>query len=440
MNNYRYIICKKDSKIWSLLIDADGKTVEIRQNPVPPSMQDTRKEQGVPENSPAAGDIVTARVEKVASNLQAAFIVTLNRQRLYLAFEDLSGAFYTRKGTGGQIQAGDELIVQITREAIKGKLPSASCTLSLRGEYVILSCRRSDDESISPDDTVRTGISRKMNISRRAFWKDAAGRMLRDLLLNEEQEPSPAARGRDTVIWNILVRTNAEEADPRRVRSEMAHAFRVLKQVLAKAPFITCPSLLYRPGERYLERILDLPASRIERIISDDPQIDAACRKFLDDHAPDLSDKLTLYHDPLLSLDCLYSLQSRIREAVSRTVFLSSGAFLVIEQTEAMVVIDVNTGKMDIRKRETKEDLLLKANLEAADEIMRQLRLRSLSGMIVIDFINMKTDQYNQKLMDRLRTLALQDPVAVSVIDMTGLGLVEMTRQKTERAFLYDDE
>ena len=131
----------------------------------------------------------------------------------------------------------------------------------------------------------------------------------------------------------------------------------------------------------------------------------------------------------------LYRLDTVLQDALSKYVWLKSGGYLVIEPTEAMVVIDVNTGKAESRR--TKEETILRLNLEAAVEIARQMRLRNLSGIILIDFIDMKKEAHQAQLLHALREAVQNDPAGVSVVDMTKLGIVECTRRKTSRP-LYE--
>ena len=135
-------------------------------------------------------------------------------------------------------------------------------------------------------------------------------------------------------------------------------------------------------------------------------------------------------------LDVVYNVSRTIEHALMPKVWLKSGAYIIIQPTEALVSIDVNTGKAISKKKDVEKNFL-KVNLEAAKEIARQLRLRNLSGIIIIDFIDMKTEEYNSRLMDCLRQELSKDPVKTVVVDMTKLGLVEVTRKKVRKS-LYE--
>ena len=141
---------------------------------------------------------------------------------------------------------------------------------------------------------------------------------------------------------------------------------------------------------------------------------------------------MSLYTDENLPLMKLYRLESVLKSATDRRVWMKSGGYLVIEPTEALTVIDVNSGKSI--KGKNAEEQFLKINIEAAKEIARQLRLRNISGIVMIDFINMKEESHNHELMKNLAEYVRTDPVRTTVVDMTKLGLVELTRQKGKRA------
>ena len=146
----------------------------------------------------------------------------------------------------------------------------------------------------------------------------------------------------------------------------------------------------------------------------------------------DLVNILELYNDPSYTLDKLHSIQTKIDELMGERVWLKSGAYLIIEKTEALYVIDVNSGK-NIQKN-IKGDYIYSINLESAHEIMRQIRLRNMSGIILIDFINMPDSESEEKLLYELKTLAKKDKIATTVVDITPLGLVEITRKKVQKS------
>ena len=146
---------------------------------------------------------------------------------------------------------------------------------------------------------------------------------------------------------------------------------------------------------------------------------------------PEKDITISVYEDSMLPLHKLYRLETILSEALQEKVWLKSGGFLVIQQTDAFVAIDVNSGKYSSKKQP--QEIYKKINLEAAEEIVHQLRLRNLSGMILVDFINMKKEEDQKELLDTLAQLSVSDPTELTVIDMTALGIVEMTRKKTRK-------
>ena len=166
-------------------------------------------------------------------------------------------------------------------------------------------------------------------------------------------------------------------------------------------------------------------------IITDQRDIYQTIEAYFKSAPSEEKENLRFYQDPLLSLTSLYSLQSVMSQACQKRVWLKSGGYLIIEPTEAMVVIDVNTGKYSGKKEQS--DTIRLINLEAAQEICRQIRLRNLSGIIMIDFIDMKEDSDKTLLLEQLRRYAAQDPVKTTVVDITELNLVEMTRKKGKK-------
>ena len=173
-------------------------------------------------------------------------------------------------------------------------------------------------------------------------------------------------------------------------------------------------------------------ATNLEKIITDIPEVYDSVRRYLGENEPGEAAKLEFYDDMQLPLNKLYSVESQISTALNKRVWLPSGGYLVIEPTEALTVIDVNSGKFT-GNRKLKDNTYLKINMEAAVEIGRQLMLRNLSGIIVVDFINLNTFEEKKELMSYLADILKADTVPTSVVDMTRLGLVEITRKKIRK-------
>ena len=184
----------------------------------------------------------------------------------------------------------------------------------------------------------------------------------------------------------------------------------------------------------YLARLLDLYEESADVFLTDDKELYDEIQEYLTVHQPEDLSKLSFYEDRLLPMDKLYSLEHQLSLALQEKVWLNSGGYLIIQPTEALTVIDVNTGKYEGGKKQ--EKTFLKINKEAAIEIARQLRLRNISGIIIIDFINMEEKQSVDELLSLLNSELHKDPIPTTLVDMTKLSLVEITRKKKEKPLL----
>ena len=200
------------------------------------------------------------------------------------------------------------------------------------------------------------------------------------------------------------------------------------EKLLVRAEHSPAPALLARGEEPYLALLRDLREGEAEEIVTDDPALFERIGAWLAANQPGDAGKLRLYDDPQLPLQALYALPAAVEKALQKKAWLKSGGWISIEPTEAMTVIDVNTGKNESRGQ--LEETVFRTNLEAAEEIAVQLRLRNVSGIIVVDFINMKEEEHREALLERLAEAVAADSVRTAVLGMTKLGLVEMTRQK----------
>ncbi len=224
-------------------------------------------------------------------------------------------------------------------------------------------------------------------------------------------------------------------ADPSRMKQQLVKggiapesASEALQNLLEQSVHKVCPACLHAPSEAVYEVLeqLALP-SEYSEVLTDDAEI---FRKLSESgHRLLLNKSLRLYEDPAISLRLLYSLERGLEEALDTRVWLKCGGYLVIEPTEAMTVIDVNSGKNESKKMG--EETYYQVNAEAAEEVARQLRLRNLSGIIIVDFINMAEKENRQKLLEYLKALTASDPQHPRIVDMTPLGLVEITRKKS---------
>ena len=197
------------------------------------------------------------------------------------------------------------------------------------------------------------------------------------------------------------------------------------------AQYRTCFSCLMAKPPAYLKRLSDLYTGEVEEILTDDRELLKQMTEYLEENQPEDTAKLRFYEDRLLPMNKLYSLERHLKEALGERIWLRSGGYLVIQPTEALTVIDVNTGKFMAGKK--KEAAFLKLNQEAANEAAHQIRLRNLSGIIIIDFINMEEKESEAQLLETLDHALRKDPIRTTLVDMTKLSLVEITRMKKER-------
>lgn len=361
--------------------------------------------------------IYIGKVQKIVSNIGAAFIEIGGGQTGYYNLEENCPVVLNRSGAK-KLRPGDELIVQVSKDAVKTKAPVLTGRLTFTGRYCVLT-------------PYKAGINFSSKLS-----DPALKRRLRPLL-----EEAAASRGYGDC--GLIVRTNAAGADPQELLAEMDSLFLIYRKVMEESGHRTCYSCLYRSPPGYIASLRDASAGCLEAIITDQADYYQELGQYLRDHQKEDLERLSFYNDPMVELSRLYSLEKALEDALSRRVWLKSGGYLVIEPTEAMVVIDVNTGKYSGKK--TLQETILKINLEAAEEIGRQLRLRNLSGIIIVDFIDLEKEGDREYLLRRLTEVTAADPIKTTVVEMTRLNLVELTRKKVrrplyEQAVLNNDE
>ena len=295
--------------------------------------------------------------------------------------------------------------MQVAKEAVKTKDAVVTTNLSFSGEYLVLTSAN-----------CRIGISGKISGRERIRLQAFAQKLLEE---NEDIQK----------CFGLIFRTNAAQAEEAVIREEFLKLKSEYETVTVYAASRTVYSCLRKEQPFYLKMLMDAEKATLEEVVTDEimvfEELEAvSCGNF----------SVRFYEDRLLSLAKLYHIAGQIEAALKPRVWLKSGANIVIEQTEALTVIDINSGK-NIAKKD-KQQNHYKINLEAAKEIAFQLRLRNLSGIIVVDFIDLYEDAWKQSLMEQLRSLLRKDPVPTNLIDMTKLGLVEITRKKKKKPLL----
>lgn len=347
------------------------------------------------------GNIYVGKVKNIADNISAAFIEIADGQFCYYALNDNDAPIFTTPKKKNTLVAGDELLVQVSREAVKTKAPTVSANLNFAGKYLVLTSGKR-----------HLGLSSKLSPEEKQRLRSIAEPFL-------------------TEDFGVIVRTNAAGASEEELREELRELTETYRHTVATGRNQSCFSLVYREPSAYTTRLQGLRTDSFDKIATDRADIYEELKTYLTAHQPEDLPKLHFYKETAPSLDSIYGLSKAFEEAGKERVWLKSGGYLVIQPTEALTVIDVNTGKYTGKKK--KSDTFLKINLEAARELARQLRLRNLSGIIVTDFIDMDREEDKQTLMSVLASELKKDPVRTSLVDMTPLGLVEITRKKVQK-------
>lgn len=362
-----------------------------------------------PEHTSARlNNIYIGKVQKVVGNINAAFVEIGAGETGYYSLDENREHIFVSRHTG-KLKAGDEIVVQISRDGVKTKAPVLTGRLAFPGRFCILTLGR-------------TGIGFSSKISDGGFKARIKALLLKALSLEEEN-------------FGIVVRTNGAGAGEEALLEEYEKLKDMYHTLMLQAACRTCYSCIYQALPGYISAIRDSYKGTLDGIITDIPSYYEELGAYLEQYQKEDLRKLTLYEDKLLPLGKLYSIDTALEHALTRQVWLKSGGYLVIDPTEAMVVIDVNTGKYSGRKK--MRETVFKINMEAAEEIGRQLRLRNLSGIILIDFIDMDQDEDKEMLMGRLGEILSKDPIKTTVVDMTRLQLVEVTRKKVRKP-LYE--
>ena len=388
---YRYLVTKQQilgkQVIVSSLYDENRHMIDLALEPV--------------TQVSLLGNIYVARVKNVVKNLDAAFVRIDANQTCYLSLKELKHPIYVKKQSKTKdLCEGDEIVVQVCKEALKTKDPGVTTNLNFPGKYVVLT----------------TG-NRKLGISSKL---DAAERKRFQNLFEGKPEKG----------YGFIVRTNAKDVTDEEVLLEADSLIQKYEKLKETAIHRTAYSCLYEEEAPYLKQLSSLYLDSVEKIVTDEKELYLQMKAYQEQHQNQIP--LEFYEDDAISLSALYGMRSAIDEALGERVWLKSGAYLVIQPTEALTVIDVNSGK-NVAKKDKWENFK-KINIEAAREIAHQLRIRNISGMIVVDFIKLKSKEDDFELLEHFRTFLKSDPVPTDVWDMTKLGLVEVTRKKVRKS------
>lgn len=349
------------------------------------------------------GNIYSGKVKNIVKNINAAFLEIENGKMCYLSLNEVYNPIFLNSKKNNNVNVGDEILIQITKEDVKTKVPVATTNLNFTGKYVVLVHGKPG-----------IGISSKI--------PDAKLRkQLKEVVQPYHNE-----------IYGLIVRTNAAFVAKELIEEEIKTLMRIYEEVKVRGSHKTAFSMVLPAPTGYLCDIRDSLSVSTDEIITDNKDIYEEILDYLKTYQKEDLDKLIFFQDKLITLSNLYGIRTKLENALKQKVWLKSGGSIIIEPTEALTVIDVNTGKAISGKKQPK-DTFFKINLEAAIEIAKQIRLRNLSGILIIDFIDMEEEEYKLRLMKELDELFKKDPVRTILVDMTALNLVEVTRKKVRK-------
>jgi ribonuclease G len=378
-----------------------------------------------PDEIRLVGDIYLGKVDAVLPGIQAAFVDIGTEKAGFLHASDLAedeeDEDDEKGGNGGgngrrsrkqlppiqdQIKKGDSLLVQVTKEAIGTKGPRLTAQISIPGRFLVY----------IPGSS-HVGISRKIE-----------GREERARLRKMAKDILPPDSGA-----GIIVRTVGEEVTQDTLQKEFNRLHEQWGKIQRRAQSMKAPAQVHREAKLVSGIIRDLFSDKFDRVVVDSREVFNEITQYVKNVAPDLFDRVQFYQDPVPLFD-RHNIDEEIQAAFQRRVDLPSGGYCIIEPTEALVSIDVNTGRYTGKK--DPEHTILRTNLDAAREIAKQLRLRDVGGIIVVDFIDMESQGNRDKVLHELKTHLGRDRARTKAFEVSDLGLIEMTRQRVRPSLL----
>lgn len=411
MSDKKLLLCKKQDKIMVLRIGA-GRLQSVQVY--------GEAEAALKDN------IYIGKAAHIHRDINAVFIDIQKGHSCFLSLEKpLKSILMVNRPYDGRIIEGDEIVVQVSKDAVKTKMPVVTTDITISGRYLAIS-----------GGAGKLHFSQKLSEEKKqeieAFLQKAGYINHKHVILfptkklEKDNEPD--------IAWDIIVRTNSRSlTDFAPLQMEWERLCQEKDRLLAAARHRTCFSCLKKTKHPYLEDLKDYYTEDVDEIVTDCKDIYENLQQYAEEQtAAGVSlPPIRLYQDEY-PMSKLYQFEKRLRDALNSSVWLKSGAYLVIEHTEAMTVIDVNAGKFT-KKNMQSQDAFFSVNMEAAQEIALQMKVRNLSGIIIVDFINMESEERKEKLLERLRELTAGDSVKTEVVDITPLGLVEMTRQRISK-------
>ena len=372
-------------------------------------------------NGSILGNLYIAKVVNIVKSINAAFLDAGTGDYLYYPIADNQGKeIFTKHGNSTKLCEGDEILIQISKEPIKTKKGEATSNICIKGSSIIIN--RSGEIGVS-------------------------GKICDEEKRNELKETLRKVIDKYSDIHaGAIIRTAADKIDIKQVVDEAETILCKLKTMIEQSAYMNARKLVYKVENRYLDYIKDIIVRQkyddfiivtdIEDIFDDIKQMTSNL-EIGGTFSAEKNILIKLFSDNMTTPSQVYDIKTKLEKGMAKTIYLKSGGSIVVEPTEAMTVIDVNTGKA-IRGKNT-ENTFLKINKEAAEMIARILRLRNLSGIIIIDFINMKQSENVRELVEHLKREIAKDEIKVNYVDMTSLGLVELTRKKESHPLTLND-
>ena len=386
-----------------------------------------------PDARRMVGDIYLGRVEAVLPGIQAAFVDIGTEKSAFLHASDLvfpedgaesddaddeeeDGEHETERGRRRRAKAppiqdvlkrGQDLIVQVSKEPISTKGPRVTAQVSLAGRFLVYM-----------PFAERVGVSRKIG-----------DREARKRLRGQVEEALPKDSG------GVIVRTVGEDVTKETLERELTTLIGQWKRIKRKTRFVRAPSAIHRETSLTRGLMRDVFSTKVEQVTVDSKQVYNEILEYLKGIAPELIDRIKLYEEEQPLFDKA-NIEQEIRDLFKRRCHLPSGGYLIIEPTEALVSVDVNSGRYTGKK--DPEKTILRTNLEAAREVARQARLRDLGGILVCDFIDMETKANRDKVLQELRMHLGRDRARTKAFAVSDLGLIEMTRQRVRQSHLQN--
>jgi len=348
------------------------------------------------------GSIFKARVSRVETSLDAAFVYFGSERHGFLPLKELTSEYFERDNDGKRkctLKENDEIIVQVLREERGTKGAALSTQISLAGRFIVL----------IPNSAKGGGVSRRISGEERDQVKD----IIKNLPIPEGM--------------SVIVRTAGLGRSQEEIQWDLDYLLSLWKQISGNLDESECPSLIYKDDKLILRVFRDYFKEDIEEILIDDKVVFEEAAMFAQSVIPDHASKVLFYNEEI-PLFNRYQVESQIESAFQREISLPSGGSIVIDPTEAMVTIDVNSSRATRGK--DIEETALATNMEAAVEIARQLRLRDLGGLVVIDFIDMQNETNQSRVLNAIRRAVHGDRARIQISEISRFGLLELSRQR----------